>query len=79
MLNGDLARMHHVIHKLGLRDAFVVALEGSGDKIIGGAEIGGPDDFRLAVDALALAGVVIGFAVNSLGGEASHGFHPCDG
>ena len=37
-----------------------------------GAEVGGFDDFRFAVDALALAGVVVGAAVDGFGGEGGH-------
>lgn len=37
-----------------------------------GAEVGRFDDFGFAVDALALAGVVVGAAVDGLGGEGGH-------
>jgi len=45
---------------------------GGGDQVLDTAEIDGADDFGFAIDALTVAGVVIGVAVDFLGGEAWH-------
>ena len=45
---------------------------GGGDEVVDFAEVDLADDFGLAVDALAIAGVVIGVAADNLGGEARH-------
>ena len=50
----------------------LVAGLGGGDQVLDTAEIDGTDDFGFAVDALTVAGVVIGVAVDFLGGEAWH-------
>jgi hypothetical protein len=49
-------------------DGFLGGGDGLED-MLEGAEAGGFDDFRFAVDALALAGVVVGAAVDGFGGE----------
>jgi hypothetical protein len=67
----DIAKSRN-IDGLGLGSLVVVLLGSGGDEGLRGAEIEGPDDLRLAVDALALAGVVVGMAVNDLCREASH-------
>jgi len=43
---------------------------GGGDKIVNFAEVDLADDLGLAIDALAIAGVVIGVAADLFGGEA---------
>jgi len=45
---------------------------GGGDEIVDFAEIDLTDDLGLAIDALAIAGVVIGVAADLLRGEARH-------
>ena len=45
---------------------------GGGDQVIDFAEVDLADDLGFAVDALAVAGVVIGVAADLLGGEAGH-------
>jgi hypothetical protein len=46
-------------------------LDGS-DEVVDFAEVDLADDFGLAIDALAIAGVVIGMAADLFGGEARH-------
>src|SRR5206468_4223060 len=51
------------------------SLSGAGesrDNVVGAAQVLLPDDLGFAVDALTLAGVVVGMASDLLGGEASH-------
>ena len=45
---------------------------GGGDEIVDFAEVDLADDLGLAIDALAIAGVVIGVAADYFGGEAWH-------
>src|SRR5664279_2548591 len=45
---------------------------GGGDEIVDFAEVDLADDLGLAIDALAIASVVIGVAADYLGGEARH-------
>src|SRR5205807_2903861 len=45
---------------------------GGDDQVLDAAEIDGADDFGFAVDALTVAGVVIGVGVDEFGGEAWH-------
>ncbi len=47
-------------------------LLGGRDQILEFAEIDLADDFGLALDALTIAGVIIGVAVDLLGGQARH-------
>lgn len=50
----------------------VLGALGGSDEIVDFAEIDLADDLGLAIDALAIAGVVIGVAADLLGGEARH-------
>ena len=43
-----------------------------GEDIVGATEVFLPDDFGLAADALALAGVVVGFAADDFLDDAGH-------
>ena len=45
---------------------------GGGDEVVDFAEVDLADDLGLAIDALAIAGVVIGVAADYFGGEARH-------
>jgi hypothetical protein len=45
---------------------------GGSHQVVDLAEINLTDDLGLAIDALAIAGVVIGVAADLLGGEARH-------
>jgi len=45
---------------------------GGGDEVVDFAEVDLADDFGFAIDALAVAGVVIGVAADLFGGEARH-------
>ena len=45
---------------------------GGGDEVVDFAEVDLADDLGLAIDALAIAGVVISMAPDLLGGEARH-------
>jgi len=45
---------------------------GGSDEVVDFAEVDLTDDFGLALDALAITGVVIGVAADNLGGEARH-------
>jgi hypothetical protein len=51
---------------LGLRGRALPLVQGGRDQIVGRASVDGADDLRLAVDALAFAGIGIGLAVNDL-------------
>ncbi len=50
----------------------LMRLLGGRDQILEFAEIDLADDFGLALDALTIAGVIIGVAVDLLGGQARH-------
>ena len=76
-LLGQIIEGHDVaegcdVHGLGLGNQPLLLLGGRGDEIVGGTEIDGADNLGLPVNALAFAGVVVGFSVNDLGGEAGH-------
>ena len=58
------------------RDWTATFFEDGGEEILRGAKVDGADDFGLAVNALAFTGVVIGLAVNDLGGKAGHAQNP---
>jgi hypothetical protein len=45
---------------------------GGGDEVVDFAEVDLADDLGLAIDALAIAGVVIGMAADYFGSEARH-------
>ena len=49
-----------------------LGLLGGGDEVLELAEIDLADDLGLAVNALAIAGVIVGVTVNLLGGETRH-------
>jgi hypothetical protein len=49
-----------------------VGVLGGGDEIVDLAEVDLADDLGLAIDALAIAGVVIGVAADLFGGETWH-------
>jgi hypothetical protein len=49
-----------------------MSLLGGGDEVLDLAEVDLADDLGLAVNTLAIAGVVVGVAVDQLGGEARH-------
>ena len=49
-----------------------ISLLCGGDEVLDLAEVDLADDLGLAVNALAIAGIVIGVAVDLLGGEARH-------
>ena len=72
---GDMPESRHIAeggdHGL-LGSGRLAGAHGGGDQVFDLAEIDGAGDFGLAVDALAVAGVVIGVAVDDLGGEAWH-------
>ena len=66
---GDIAEGGHFRFQ-GLGQMFEPL--GGGHEIVDFAEVDGTDDLGLAIDALAKAGVVIGVAADSFGGEARH-------
>jgi len=72
IIEGDDVAEGRDIDGQGLRRLGLPLLQGGRDQMVGGAQIDGADDLRLAVDALAFAGVIVGLAVNDLGGEARH-------
>jgi len=49
-----------------------MSLLGGGDQVLDLAEVDLADDLGLAVNALAIAGVVVGVTVDLLGGETRH-------
>ena len=63
-------------HRVGLWDLGLLFFEDGGEEILRRAKVDGADDFGLAVNALAFTGVVIGLAVNDLGGKAGHAQNP---
>ena len=50
----------------------LLGLLGGSDEVVDFAEVDLADNFGFAIDALAIAGVVIGVAADHLGGEARH-------
>ena len=63
-------------HRVGLWHLGLLFFEDGDEEILRGAKVDGADDFGLAVNALAFTGVVIGLAVNDLGGKAGHAQNP---